>query len=285
MTQKQFKRWDQYVEEAKHDAFELPVSEKETLIIEAPTGASLIQWARAYRSNDAEVMLAVLCGDQWPRVEQLLAQAGHKAMENLITDMMIHFDLAEDMTLIGPGGGKVTEKDPRKIRLLLKQGYRLEGGSRFPYLVATVDRYGDEIEYDLHQMGLDLIDFFRGRHSWRKLSNLVRQLPSSSRTIEAMADDDEMADMMMDAPKAADTGPRLSEYTPEVARLDVLVDRLSELISATIQVHGGKAPRIRPAKRPETAFSRAEKRRTEQRISSLIAEVEAAQERASTAQN
>ncbi|AZS11712.1 tail assembly chaperone [Arthrobacter phage Maja] len=127
MTQKQFKRWDQYVEEAKHDAFELPVSEKETLIIEAPTGASLIQWARAYRSNDAEVMLAVLCGDQWPRVEQLLAQAGHKAMENLITDMMIHFDLAEDMTLIGPGGGKVTEKDPRKIRLLLKQGYRLEG--------------------------------------------------------------------------------------------------------------------------------------------------------------
>jgi hypothetical protein len=128
MSQKQqFKRWDQYVEEAKHDPFELPVSQEETLIVEAPTGASLIQWARAYRSNDAEAMLIVLCGDQWPRVEQLLSQAGHKAMENLITDMMIHFDLAEDMTLIGPGGGKVTEKDPRKIRLMLKQGYRLEG--------------------------------------------------------------------------------------------------------------------------------------------------------------
>lgn len=127
-------------------------------------------------------------------------------------------------------------------------------------------------------MGLDLIDFFRGRHSWRKLSNLIRQLPSSSRTTEAMANDDELAASFTDTP-AKDTGPRLSEYTPEVARLDVLVDRLSELIAVSIQVAGGKAPRVRPARRPETAFSRAEKRRTEQRIGSLIAEVEAAQRR------
>lgn len=127
MTQKQFKRWDQYVEEAKHDPFELPISDKETLIFEAPTGASLIQWARAYRSQDAEVMLTVLCGENWPRVEQLLAKAGHEAMNNLIIDMMIFFDLAEDITLVGPGGGKVTEKDPRKIRIMLKQGYRPEG--------------------------------------------------------------------------------------------------------------------------------------------------------------
>ena len=126
MTQ-QFKTWDQYTEEAKHDAFQLPVSKDETLVIEAPTGASLIQWARAYRSNDIEAMLLVLCGEQWERVEQLLAKAGHRAMENLITDMMLFFDLAEPMTLVGPGGGKVKEKDPRKIRLMLNQGYRLEG--------------------------------------------------------------------------------------------------------------------------------------------------------------
>lgn len=127
-------------------------------------------------------------------------------------------------------------------------------------------------------MGLDLIDFFRGRYSWRKLSNLVRQLPSSSRTTEAMANDDELAESL-GPQEGSDTGPRLSEYTPEVARLDVLVDRLSELIAATIQLNGGKAPRVRPAKRPETAFSRAEKRRREQRIGSLIAEVEEAQKR------
>lgn len=127
MTQHQFKTWDQYTAEAKHDAFELPVSEDETIVIEAPTGASLIQWARAYRHNDIEAMLLTLCGEQWPRVEQLLAKAGHAAMENLITDMMIFFDLAEPVVLIGPGGGKVTEKDPRKIRAMLKQGYRPEG--------------------------------------------------------------------------------------------------------------------------------------------------------------
>jgi hypothetical protein len=126
MTQ-QFKTWDQYTEEAKHEAFQLPVSEDETIIVEAPTGASLIQWARAYRAQDGEAMLITLCGDQWPRIEQLIAKAGHKAMDELITDMMIFFDLAEDITLVGPGGGKVTEKDPRKIRIMMKQGYRPEG--------------------------------------------------------------------------------------------------------------------------------------------------------------
>jgi hypothetical protein len=127
MAQQQFKTWDQYTEEAKHDPFELPVSKDETLIIQAPSGASLIQWARAYRSQDGEAMLITLCGDQWPRIEQLLAGAGHKAMNELITDMMLFFDLAEDLTLVGPGGGKVTEKDPRKIQILMKQGYRPEG--------------------------------------------------------------------------------------------------------------------------------------------------------------
>lgn len=126
MTQ-QFKRWDQYVAEAAHEPFELPVSEEETIIIPAPTGGTLIQWARAYRAQDVEAMLITICGEQWNRVEQLVSAAGHLAMENLVTDMMIFFDLAEDVVLIGPGGGKITEKDPRKIRALMKQGYRPAG--------------------------------------------------------------------------------------------------------------------------------------------------------------
>ncbi|QDF19525.1 tail assembly chaperone [Arthrobacter phage Kumotta] len=127
MAQKQFKTWDQYKAEAAHEPFELPVSETETIVIEAPTGASLIQWARAYRAGDLEAMLLTLCGEHWKRIEELLAGAGHEAMQNLVTDMMIFFDLAEDVVLVGPGGGKVTEKDPRKIRIMLKQGYRPEG--------------------------------------------------------------------------------------------------------------------------------------------------------------
>lgn len=125
--QQQFKTWDQYAEEAAAPSFELPVSEDETIIIKAPTGASLVQWARAYRSGDVEAMLIVLCGEEWPRIEQLLGQAGHKAMENLITDMMLFFDLAEDLELVGPSGGKIKEKDPRKIRALMNKGYRPAG--------------------------------------------------------------------------------------------------------------------------------------------------------------
>lgn len=126
MTQ-QFKTWDQYAEEAKREPFQLPVSEDETIIVQAPTGSTLVQWARAYRSGDVEAMLMVICGEAWPRIEQLLSQAGHAAMENLITDMMLFFDLAEDIELVGPSGGKIKEKDPRKIRALMNKGYRPAG--------------------------------------------------------------------------------------------------------------------------------------------------------------
>lgn len=127
MSNKTFKTWDQYTDEAKIDPFELPVSKDETIIIEPLTGAGLIQFSRAHRTGDMEAMLIVVCGDAWQRVEPLLAKAGVKAMENLLTDMMLHFDLTEEYVLIGQGGGKITEKDPRKIRALMKQGYRPEG--------------------------------------------------------------------------------------------------------------------------------------------------------------
>lgn len=146
--------------------------------------------------------------------------------------------------------------------------------------MTVIDRYGAEIEADFHrEYGLDLLDFFRGRHSWRKLADLIRRLPPSSLTTEAMAEDDELADQIVDRPEQPGAGPRVSEYTAEVARLDLLADRISELIAVVVQVAGGKAPRVRPARRPETALTRAQQRRATQRVGSLIAEVEAAQQR------
>lgn len=124
---KQFKSWDQYTDEAKLEPFQLPVSAEQTITIQPTSGAGLIQFSRALRANDMEAMLVVICGEAWTEVEPLLAKAGMKAMENLLTDMMIHFDLAEDVVLIGQGGGKVTEKDPRKIRAMIKQGYTVQG--------------------------------------------------------------------------------------------------------------------------------------------------------------
>lgn len=123
----QFKSWDQYTEEAKQEPFELPVSGEETIIIEPVSGAGLIQFSRALRTNDLEAMLIVICGASWQRVEALLPKGGMKAMENLLTDLMLHFDLAEDVVLVGQGGGKVVERDPRKIRAMLKQGYTVQG--------------------------------------------------------------------------------------------------------------------------------------------------------------
>ena len=127
MAQQTFKTWDQYKEEAKKEPFQLPISAEETLIIEAPTGGQLIQWARAYRTQDLEAMIITLCGSQWQRVESLISEAGSSALENLTMDIMMHFDLTEDVKLIGPGGGVVTERDPRKIRALVKTGYKVAG--------------------------------------------------------------------------------------------------------------------------------------------------------------
>ena len=93
-----------------------------------------------------------------------------------------------------------------------------------------------------------------------------------------MANDDELVESMPDMP-TTDSGPRLSEYTLQVSRLDQLIDRVGDLVSVTLQVAGGKAPRIRPPKRPETAFTRLEHKRRDKRMNDLFTEVEAAQER------
>ncbi len=121
---KQFKTWDQYAEEAKIEPFRLPVSEDETLVFEAPSGAALMHIMRGLREGDLEVILSSLAGDQWPRLEELFGGVGHKALPALTEDLMDHFDLYEPVTLVGPGGGKVTRKRPREIQTLINQGYR-----------------------------------------------------------------------------------------------------------------------------------------------------------------
>lgn len=127
MSQQEFYAWDKYVQEAKIPPFRLRVSEDETLVFEAPTGNALIQIMRGLREGDLEVILYALAGDQWPRLQELFGDAGHKALPALVEDLMDHFDLYEPVQLRGPGGGTVTEKRPRKIQALLNQGYRPVG--------------------------------------------------------------------------------------------------------------------------------------------------------------
>jgi len=98
---------------------------------------------------------------------------------------------------------------------------------------------------------------------------------------EAMADDDELAESLADY-KPGTSGPRVSEYTPTVARLDIIADRLADLTATTVKLQGGKATPPRPARRPETAMARVQRRRSEAKLGSLIAEVQAAQARHTT---
>ena len=131
MSKKTFKSWDAYVDEAQVDPFEIPVSNDETIVITAPSGAGMLQFNAAARIGDAEAMLAGITGEKFSEVKKLLSRPGsHKAMDNLIYDMMMHFDLAEEVELVGPGGGTITEKDPRKIKALINRGYRPAGEAR-----------------------------------------------------------------------------------------------------------------------------------------------------------
>ena len=117
-------QWDAYVSEAQHPPFVLQVRDQEDLVIEAPTGAASLQAARAFRAGDAQAMLWALCGDAWPRVEELVATAPLKAMDNLITDLALHFDLLPAQHMVGPSGGQKRVKDPREIERLLNMGWQ-----------------------------------------------------------------------------------------------------------------------------------------------------------------
>lgn len=127
MAEKTFKTWDEYAEEAAGEPFQLPVSKDETLSFDMPSGTALIRIMQGLRAGDLELILRSVVGEDWPRVEELLSKAGHKALPWLVEDMLDHFDLYEKVVLVGPGGGRVTRKRPREIRAMIEQGYRPVG--------------------------------------------------------------------------------------------------------------------------------------------------------------
>lgn len=108
---------------------------------------------------------------------------------------------------------------------------------------------------------------------------LVEHLPASSATVEAQLDDPEYAAWAATQKPAPPTAPRLSEWSPDVARLTDIHDRLSELIAAVIASGGGKPPRPAALPRPRTEVDRLRAKARRSRHDSLVAEVQAAQER------
>lgn len=118
-----------------------------------------------------------------------------------------------------------------------------------------------------------LDEFYRGELGPVALLEYIDGLPSYSRLAAAMADDDEAAEQVL----AANNGelpkpgpPPLTEYTPEVARLDSVLDRLGEVVGAVIGGAGGKPPRIKPAPRPVTALERVRERVAEAKHNAVV---------------
>ncbi len=143
-----------------------------------------------------------------------------------------------------------------------------------------MDRYGEAIEADLHDRGLDLLDFFRGRHSWRKLLVILNHLPRTANFRAAQADDDEYAEQVLDMPGVSvPSHPPLTGYTPEAELLTTIGEVLEAMHARLLELGKRKAPHSKPWRRPRTAFDRVEERRRQDRFDALLSEVEEAQAR------
>jgi hypothetical protein len=117
---------------------------------------------------------------------------------------------------------------------------------------------------------LDLGEEWRARR-WRRLLNLIDQLPRTSRYVEALSEDDELAAQVAQRPTELGPPRRLmSEWSADVELLSTLCDLTGQLIQVTVARGGGQARPIRPMPRPVTALQRARDRQRQQKHQSLV---------------
>jgi hypothetical protein len=110
----------------------------------------------------------------------------------------------------------------------------------------------------------------------RLLLNLIEGLPRNTLTQEAMSQDDELVELILstrDREEVSTSGMRWREFSPEVEMAYAVVDRLGDVITATVSTASKKPPRIPALKRPETAWQRVEKRLDRERHDALVRRV------------
>jgi hypothetical protein len=109
---------------------------------------------------------------------------------------------------------------------------------------------------------------------------LLSRLPASSAFVEAQLDDPEVAARLVAQPDGPPSRPRVSDWSPDVARLTDIFDRLGELLAAVIATaSGGKVKPPPPSPRPSTAVDRLKAQAVKDRHRALVAEVKVAQAR------
>lgn len=90
---KAFKRWDQYVTEASHPDFEIPVDDR-VIRVKAPTGGQVLDMQAAMETGSTEDQLRIICGDAADDVLPLVKAAPAGVMGALVTDIAEHFGFA-----------------------------------------------------------------------------------------------------------------------------------------------------------------------------------------------
>lgn len=107
---------------------------------------------------------------------------------------------------------------------------------------------------------------------WRKLLNIIDQLPRNSHYVEAQLDDDDLAAQLATLPEGQPVR-RISEWTPELETLAAVADRLVDVLNVLLKVNGGNATELRPQPRPTTALSRVRAHQRQIKHESLVARV------------
>lgn len=111
-------------------------------------------------------------------------------------------------------------------------------------------------------------DLWRNRQ-WRFLLNLIDHLPVNSYFVEAQLNDEDLAARLAGQPEGKARGPRVAEWSPLQAAIARLTDRMTELLVATVKMHGGNA-RLEFEPRPTTAVDRAREAARKRKHDALV---------------
>lgn len=112
---------------------------------------------------------------------------------------------------------------------------------------------------------------------WRRLLDIIDQLPRDSRYIEAVSLDEDVAEALLEH----DTGDdrkvkpvrRMSEWSPTVELLTAILNRLAEVAQAIAALGGAKPRAIPSAPMPTSVLERMRKRRRERQHKALMARI------------
>lgn len=105
------------------------------------------------------------------------------------------------------------------------------------------------------------LDVWYSAGRWVGLVELIDMLPTACRLNEAIANDPEMAALMIDQPQLSEPwSPRVSEHSLETMILMDISDGIKSLQQVNVAVAGGKPAKDNPFPRPRTAIDRLRER-------------------------